>query len=58
MIDTDDFFGDFHRLFAAQLSKDIEVFEIEVNHRPRINGKSNYGFERVCAVSTPYALNL
>ncbi len=52
MIDTDDFFGDFHRLFAAQLSKDIEVFEIEVNHRPRINGKSNYGFERVVRVIT------
>ncbi len=50
MIDTNDFFGDFHRLFAAQISKDIEVIEIEVNHRPRIKGKSNYGFERVLRV--------
>ncbi|MFL2851633.1 MAG: glycosyltransferase [Candidatus Pelagibacter sp.] len=50
MIDTNDFFGDFHRLFAAQISKDIEVIEIEVNHRPRIKGKSNYGFERVIRV--------
>ncbi len=49
-IDTSDFFGDFHRLFAAQISKDIEVIEIEVNHRPRIKGKSNYGFERVVRV--------
>jgi dolichol-phosphate mannosyltransferase len=47
MIDTNDFFGDFHRLFAAQISKEIDVIEIEVNHRPRIRGKSNYGFERV-----------
>lgn len=47
MIDTNDFFGDFHRLFAAQISKDIDVVEIEVNHRPRTKGKSNYGFERV-----------
>ena len=50
MIDINDFFGDFHRLFAAQISKDIEVIEIEVNHRPRIRGKSNYGFERVIKV--------
>ncbi len=50
MIDTNDFFGDFHRLFAAQISKDIEVIEIEVNHRPRVKGKSNYGFERVLRV--------
>ena len=49
-IDTNEFFGDFHRLFAAQISKDIEVQEIEVNHRPRTKGKSNYGFERVIRV--------
>ena len=30
--------------------KDVEVIEIEVNHRPRIKGKSNYGFERVIRV--------
>ena len=50
MFDTNDFFGDFHRLFAAQISKDIEVIEIQVNHRPRVKGKSNYGFERVVRV--------
>ena len=50
MINIDDFFGDFHRLFAAQISKDIEVIEIEVNHRARTKGKSKYGFERVFRV--------
>jgi glycosyltransferase involved in cell wall biosynthesis len=50
MININDFFGDFHRLFAAQISKDIKIIEVEVNHRPRINGKSNYGFERVIKV--------
>ncbi len=50
MINLNDFFGDFHRLFAAQISKDIEVFEIEVNHRARQRGNSNYGFERVFRV--------
>ena len=28
----------------------IEIIEIEVNHRPRVMGKSNYGFERVFRV--------
>lgn len=50
MINLNDFFGDFHRLFAAQISKDIEVIEMEVNHRPRQKGISNYGFERVFRV--------
>ncbi len=50
IIDTHDFFGDFHRLFAAQINKDIEVFEVEVNHRARTKGKSKYGFERVIRV--------
>ncbi len=50
MININDFFGDFHRLFAAQISKDIEVVEVEVNHRPRTRGKSKYGFERVIKV--------
>ena len=50
IIETENFFGDFHRLFAAQISKDVEIIEIEVNHRPRIKGKSNYGFERVIRV--------
>lgn len=47
IINVNDFFGDFHRLFAAQIDKEIDVIEIEVNHRPRIKGKSNYGFERI-----------
>ena len=50
IIDTNEFFGDFHRLFAAQIRQDINVIEIEVNHRPRIKGKSKYGFERVFRV--------
>ena len=50
MVNLNDFFGDFHRLFAAQINKDIEVIEMEVNHRPRQRGNSNYGFERVFRV--------
>ena len=50
MINLTEFFGDFHRLFAAQISKNIEIIEIEVNHRQRLKGKSNYGFERVIRV--------
>jgi len=50
MINLNDFFGDFHRLFAAQINKDINVIEMEVNHRPRQKGTSNYGFERVFRV--------
>lgn len=50
IIDTNQFFGDFHRLFAAQINQDIKVIEIEVNHRPRTKGKSKYGFERVFRV--------
>ena len=50
IINTNEFFGDFHRLFAAQINQDIKVIEIEVNHRPRTKGKSKYGFERVFRV--------
>ena len=50
IIDVNEFFGDFHRLFAAQINKDIKVVEMEVNHRPRQKGNSNYGFERVFRV--------
>ena len=50
MIDLNDFFGDFHRLFAAQINRNINVIEMEVNHRPRQRGNSNYGFERVFRV--------
>ena len=50
MINLNEFFGDFHRLFAAQINKDIEVVEMEVNHRPRKRGKSKYGFERIFRV--------
>ena len=50
IVNPNDFFGDFHRLFAAQISKDINVIEIEVNHRPRTKGRSKYGFERVFRV--------
>ncbi len=50
MVNLNDFFGDFHRLFAAQISKDIEIIETEVSHRARKKGTSNYGFERVFKV--------
>lgn len=51
IIETENFFGDFHRLFAAQINQNItSIKEVEVNHRPRINGKSNYGFERIFRV--------
>ena len=51
IIETENFFGDFHRLFAAQINQSIiSIKEIEVNHRPRVNGKSNYGFERIFRV--------
>ena len=49
--DKENLFGDFHRLFAAQISQNnIDIREIEVNHRPRKKGKSNYGFERIFRV--------
>jgi len=50
-IDVHNFFGDFHRLFAAQIvNKEINIIEMEVNHRPRLKGQSNYGFERIFRV--------
>jgi len=43
--------GDFHRLLAARLANNgFEVREIEVNHKKRIYGNSNYGFSRVLKV--------
>ena len=49
--DKANLFGDFHRLFAAQISQNnTDIREIEVNHRPRKKGKSNYGFERIFRV--------
>ena len=43
--------GDFHRLLAARLANNgYEVREIEVNHKGRIYGKSNYGFSRILKV--------
>ena len=50
IIETQDFFGDFHRLFAAQVDGKINIIQIDVNHRPRMNGSSNYGFERVLKI--------
>ncbi len=50
MINVNNFFGDFHRLFAAQISKEIKIIEVEVSHRPRTRGKSKYGFERVLRI--------
>ena len=48
--ESNNFFGDFHRLFAAQINKKIKIIEVEVNHRPRTKGKSKYGIERVFRV--------
>jgi glycosyltransferase involved in cell wall biosynthesis len=43
--------GDFHRLLAARLANNgYNVREIEVNHKSRIYGKSNYGFSRILKV--------
>ena len=40
--------GDFHRLLPARLAdNDFKVKEIEVKHKARIHGQSNYGFNRV-----------
>ncbi len=48
IVETENFFGDFHRLFAAQINQEnIRIKEIEVNHRPRIKGESKYGMSRV-----------
>ena len=49
----DDFsnWGDFHRLLAARVANnDYQVNEIEVRHKARIHGKSNYGFSRILKV--------
>ena len=50
IVKLENFFGDFHRLFAAQVDKNLKIIEIDVNHRPRSKGKSKYGFERVFKV--------
>lgn len=43
--------GDFHRLLAARASDmGFSINEIEVNHRARQFGKSNYGFSRILKV--------
>ena len=43
--------GDFHRLLSARISFDNwKIEEVEVNHRPRLYGKSNYSMNRVFRV--------
>ena len=43
--------GDFHRLLAARFSNNnYNVNEVVVSHHKRINGKSNYGFNRIIYV--------
>lgn len=40
-------YGEMHRFLPAYLAwKGAKVTEIEVNHRPRLKGRSHYGFER------------
>ena len=43
--------GDFHRLLAARIANNgYQVNEIEVKHKSRIHGHSNYGFGRILKV--------
>jgi len=43
--------GDFHRLLAARLADNgYKIKEIEINHKKRIYGNSNYGFGRILKV--------
>ncbi len=49
----DDFtnWGDFHRLLAARVANNgHQVTEVEIKHKSRIHGKSNYGFSRILKV--------
>ncbi len=51
LIIKNNFFGDFHRLMAAQIeSSNSKISEIDVNHRPRKYGTSNYGMERISKI--------
>jgi glycosyltransferase involved in cell wall biosynthesis len=44
-------YGEMHRFIAAYLARGgASIAEEEVNHRPRIHGKSNYGMSRVFRV--------
>ena len=46
-----EFGADFHRLFAARAADlGYKITEVEISHRKRIYGKSNYGFSRVIKV--------
>ena len=50
-VSVTEFGADFHRLFAARAADlGFKITEIEVSHRKRIFGKSNYGFSRVIKV--------
>ncbi len=50
-VNVTEFGADFHRLFAARAADlGYKITEVEVNHRERIYGKSNYGFSRVIKV--------
>lgn len=43
-----EFIGEVHRVLAFHIeSNGARVREVEVNHRPRINGKSKYGYNRI-----------
>ena len=44
--------GDFHRLLAAEAyNHGFKIKEIDVNHRRRVHGQSNYGFSRIFKVT-------
>ena len=50
LFEIENFFGDFHRLFAAQINQKYDIRQVPVNHRHRKYGKSNYGFERIVKI--------
>ncbi len=50
-VSVTEFGADFHRLFAARAADlGYKITEVEVSHRKRVYGKSNYGFSRVIKV--------
>jgi glycosyltransferase involved in cell wall biosynthesis len=46
-VDSLDLYGEMHRYILALLRwKGFRIGELEVNHRPRINGKTKYGYSK------------
>jgi glycosyltransferase involved in cell wall biosynthesis len=52
-----DLYGEMHRFFPVLLElHGGKIYEMDVNHRPRIHGKSKYGLERTVKVLTDLML--